>query len=276
LRIFEFSARHQGEDTGLRASNTKRPELSIGSATRYEEETSDVTVTLDDRVTGATIGTGPVLVADAHQLVGETLQTTLALHGINVSVWACTHPEAILDEVWAVRPALVLLDLALAGVGRDWDLIRPLVDQGIVVLVLAGTAERLELARCMEAGAAGVLSKESSFDTVLEAIRAALNGEPVTPVRIRAQYLAELDEHRRSIRSATARFDDLTPRERDVLSMIVDGFSAAAIAEKSFVSVATVRTQIRSILQKLGVNSQLAAAALARNSGWALTGTAGR
>jgi two-component system, NarL family, nitrate/nitrite response regulator NarL len=235
-----------------------------------------VTVTLDDRVTGATIGTGPVLVADAHQLVGETLQTTLALHGINVSVSACTHPEAILDEVWAVRPALVLLDLALAGVGRDWDLIRALVDQGIVVLVLAGSAERLELARCMEAGAAGVLSKESSFGTVLEAIRAALDGEPVTPVRIRAQYLAELDEHRRSIRSATARFDDLTPRERDVLSMIVDGLSAAAIAQKSFVSVATVRTQIRSILQKLGVNSQLAAAALARNSGWALAGTAGR
>jgi two-component system, NarL family, nitrate/nitrite response regulator NarL len=61
-----------------------------------------------------------------------------------------------------------------------------------------------------------------------------------------------------------------------VLSMIVDGLSAAAIAEKSFVSLATVRTQIRSILQKLGVNSQLAAAALARNSGWALTGAAVR
>jgi DNA-binding NarL/FixJ family response regulator len=229
-----------------------------------------VTVTLDERVTGATAGTGPVLVADAHQLVGEALQTTLALHGIDVSVSACTSPEAILDEVWAVRPGLVLLDLALAGVGRDWDLIRPLAEEGIVVLVLAGSTDRLDLARCMEAGAAGVLSKASSFGAVLQAIRGALNGEPVTPVRIRAQYLAELDEHRRAVRSATARFDELTPRERDVLSMIVDGLSAASIAEKSFVSLATVRTQIRSILQKLGVNSQLAAAALARNSGWAL------
>jgi two-component system, NarL family, nitrate/nitrite response regulator NarL len=235
-----------------------------------------VTVTLDDRVTGATTSTGPVLVADAHQLVGETLQATLGLHGIDVSVSACTHAEAILDEVRSIRPTLVLLDLAFAGVVGDWDLIRPLVDQGIVVLVLAGSADRLELARCMEAGAAGVLSKTSSFGAVLEAIQGALNGEPVTPVRIRAQYLAELDEHRRVVKSANVRFEELTPRERDVLSMIEDGLSAAAIAEKSFVSLATVRSQIRSILQKLGVNSQLAAVALARNSGWALAGAAGR
>ncbi len=235
-----------------------------------------MTVTLDDRVTGTTTGTGPVLVADAHQLVGETLQATLEPHGIDVSVSACTDAQAILHEVWSLRPALILLDLALAGVGQEWDLIPTLVDQGVTVLVLAGDGNRLELARCIEAGAAGVLSKASSFGTVLEAIRSALSGEPVTPVRIRAQYLAELDDHRRAVKSATARFDDLSPRERDVLSMIVDGLSAAAIAEKSFVSLATVRSQIRSILQKLGVNSQLAAAALARNSGWALTGAVAR
>jgi two-component system nitrate/nitrite response regulator NarL len=235
-----------------------------------------VTVTLHDRVTGTTSGTGPVLVADAHQLVGETLQAALELHGIDVSVSACIDAEAILHEVWSLRPTLVLLDLALAGAGQELDLIRPLVDRGITVLVLAGNGNRLELARCIEAGAAGVLSKASSFGTVLEAIRRALSGEPVTPVRIRAQYLTELDEHRRAVKSATARFDELTPRERDVLSMIVDGLSAAAIAEKSFVSLATIRTQIRSILQKLGVNSQLAAAALARNSGWVLTGAVAR
>ena len=50
--------------------------------------------------------------------------------------------------------------------------------------------------------------------------------------------------------------------------MIMDGSSAQSIAQDSFVSMATVRTQIRSILQKLGVNSQLAAAAMARSAGW--------
>lgn len=50
--------------------------------------------------------------------------------------------------------------------------------------------------------------------------------------------------------------------------MIVEGMSAREMASESYVSVATVRTQIRSILQKLGVNSQLEAAAIARASGW--------
>jgi DNA-binding CsgD family transcriptional regulator len=69
----------------------------------------------------------------------------------------------------------------------------------------------------------------------------------------------------------TLAFSDLTSRERLVLSDLIDGYHASAIAERACVSVATVRTQIRSILQKLGVNSQLAAVALARQAGWTLT-----
>ena len=51
-------------------------------------------------------------------------------------------------------------------------------------------------------------------------------------------------------------------------SAIVDGSTADEIAAREFVAVSTVRTHIRSILDKLGVNSQLAAVALARRSGW--------
>ena len=59
-----------------------------------------------------------------------------------------------------------------------------------------------------------------------------------------------------------------TRRELQVLGMIVNGMSARDMASESYVSVATVRTQIRSLLQRLGVNSQLEAAAMARAWGW--------
>lgn len=65
-----------------------------------------------------------------------------------------------------------------------------------------------------------------------------------------------------------APFEGLSARERDVLRQIVDGQQAAAIAKASYVSLATVRTQIRSILMKLDVTSQVAAVALARQGGW--------
>jgi DNA-binding NarL/FixJ family response regulator len=60
----------------------------------------------------------------------------------------------------------------------------------------------------------------------------------------------------------------LTRRELEVLGMMVEGMSACEMARESYVSLATVRTQIRSILQKLSVNSQLEAAALAWAWGW--------
>jgi two-component system, NarL family, nitrate/nitrite response regulator NarL len=230
-----------------------------------------VTLILDAQTVRTPVG-APVLVMAAHQLLGETLQLTLAYHGVGVEVSASPRPSEVLDEVLRTRPRVVLLDLELTGIERGTDLIRPITDQGCKVLVLAGAADRIELARCLEAGALGVLSKASSFQTVLDAIRSALAGETVTPVSVRAALLAELCQHRQAQRSATARFDDLSPRERCVLAAIVDGQCASTIAERSYVSLATVRTQIRSILQKLGVNSQLAAAALARNSGWTLTG----
>ena len=53
-----------------------------------------------------------------------------------------------------------------------------------------------------------------------------------------------------------------------MLAALTEGRTAAEVAERSFVSLATVRTQIRGVLVKLGVTSQLAAVALARQSGW--------
>lgn len=63
-------------------------------------------------------------------------------------------------------------------------------------------------------------------------------------------------------------FDCLTPREEHVLSALMTGAKARDICVQSFVSMPTVRSQIRSILIKLGVTSQLAAVALAYQSGW--------
>ena len=63
-------------------------------------------------------------------------------------------------------------------------------------------------------------------------------------------------------------FDRLSARERQVLSALMRGETARDISRQSFVSLPTVRSQIRSILIKLGVSSQLAAVVLAYRSGW--------
>jgi len=209
-----------------------------------------------------------ILVVDDHELIGEGLRMALEVSGFDVVLSACATAAGILEEASVTRPSLVLLDLQLGEAGEGRDLIRPLIGLGAAVLVLTGLVDRVELARCLEAGAVGVASKAESFSSVLEKIRQAAEGGNVTPAGDRAMYMNELRDHRMAERAKTAPFATLTRREKEVLTMIVDGSSAQTIARDSFVSMATIRTQIRSILQKLGVNSQLAAAAMARTSGW--------
>jgi two-component system nitrate/nitrite response regulator NarL len=71
-------------------------------------------------------------------------------------------------------------------------------------------------------------------------------------------------------------FERLTRREEEVLSALMRGAKARDICVQSFVSMPTVRSQIRSILTKLGVTSQLAAVALAYQNGWSSTRDQGR
>lgn len=166
-------------------------------------------------------------------------------------------------------PVLVLLDLELGDrLGSGLDLIRPLTETGARVVIMTGVTDRPRLAACVEAGAIGIISKTDGFDELVDAIRRAADGEQILSERQRQDLLADLRSQRQADSARLAPFEALTAREQAVLAGLVAGESAETIAAKSYVSLSTVRTQIRSVLQKLGVNSQLTAVAFAREAGW--------
>ena len=211
-----------------------------------------------------------VLVVDDHALVTQGL--TIALRAEGFDVHATDEPDA--DYVVALarvhRPDLAVVDLQFTS--RAYDglaLIGPLAELTTVV-VLTGVSDLAVHGQCLEAGAAGVLTKAISFDELLERLRSALTGERVNSLR---EYEDMLEAHReRRALDATrfAAFDSLSPRECEILEHLASGMSAEAIAEREFVAVPTVRTHIQAILRKLNVNSQLAAVARVRESGWSL------
>ncbi len=209
-----------------------------------------------------------ILLVEDHHLIAQGLQLALKAHGYVVDVVVADNGKQALAAAEDVRPDLVVLDLQLGETTDGTDLIQPLRDLGAVVLMLTGVIEQPRLGACLEAGAIGVASKAESFEEVLAKVRRALEGDPVNSVAERQELLTALREHRRDDKARLAVFRTLSQRERAVLGFILDGKSAETIAEESFVSLTTVRSQIRAILQKLGVNSQLAAVALARSSGW--------
>lgn len=210
-----------------------------------------------------------LLIVEDHELLAGTLALALRQRGLDVTTAAGPSAEAVVEQTRRLAPVLVLLDLDLgASLGSGLDLVRPLTAAGGRVVMMTGVTDRARLAACVEAGATGVVAKTAAFDTLVDAVRRAAEGDNLLPEAERHALLAELRARRRADGERMAPFGTLTHREQAVLAGLMAGESAEAIAARSYVSLATVRSQIRAILVKLGVRSQLAAVALAREAGW--------
>jgi DNA-binding NarL/FixJ family response regulator len=208
------------------------------------------------------------MIVDDHELLAESLRLALAAVGYDVDVPVPT-PADVFAAAQRATPDVVLLDLDLGAAGGDGSvLIEALHLGGSRVVVVSGIGDRLRMAACLEAGACGYVSKSAPLDDLLAAVRLAGAGEPLMPAGKRLDMLAELRKARADRTRELAPFEDLTGRERFVLGQVIDGHSAADIALSAYVSEATVRSQIRAVLSKLGVRSQLAAVAAARRAGW--------
>ena len=208
------------------------------------------------------------LIIEDHALIAHGLAIALQAEGLRTRITTGPTTDDVLDEARAFRPDVVLLDLQLEGeIGSGVPLIGPLVALDAAVVVVTGVRDRVALGECLEAGAAALVSKSDPFDQLVDLVlRVARGGQ----IRHKDQdaILDALQIHRKRAREQSAPFERLTPKESYVLGRLIDGLRAEAIAEASFVSITTVRSQIRSILQKLGVSSQLAAVAMARDADW--------
>lgn len=204
---------------------------------------------------------------DDHALLADMLSLTLAVHGFEVTTVDGSDVEAVLRTAGEYRPKFALVDLYLGGAGTGVSLIAPLIALGAQVFVLtAGSSDRRLLARCLQEGALGLFRKDQPLNELVHLLSDAATG------------VTEMKEHRRRflLRSLLQDpdleplfdFGTLTRREQEVLALLMEGRQASEIASRAFISIATVRSHIRSVLRKLGVNSQLAAVVLAQQAGW--------
>jgi DNA-binding NarL/FixJ family response regulator len=210
-----------------------------------------------------------VLIIEDHQLLAQSLSFALSAEGLSVTVTALDSVAAVTAECERLRPQIVLLDLDLGErIGDGAALVGPLQALGTKVLVVTGSTDRMRHATCLELGAAGVLPKSTPYDQLVDAVLAVAAGHPVMRDAERQTLLAELRAWRSTQGRQLAPFEQLTAREAAVLAELMNGRSCEAIARAGYVSEATVRTQIRGVLTKLGVPSQLAAVAQAQRAGW--------
>lgn len=211
-----------------------------------------------------------MLIVDDHPLIAQGLVYALRAEGITAHV--LDHPDVEMARALALvhQPALALVDLQFASSRPDGLAIVEALHPLTKVVVLTGVNDDAVLGDCLALGATGFARKCEPFERLLDRIHAALAGDEVNSMRRREDVL---DARRRRDSDRTRRhaeFATLSPRECEVLDQLTRGVSAESIAERTYVSLTTVRSHIRAILRKLEVNSQLAAVARAHEAGWSL------
>ncbi|MEN1891223.1 response regulator transcription factor [Streptomyces mirabilis] len=212
-----------------------------------------------------------VLVADDESIIRTGLSAILASQSDISVVGAVSNGEQAVAECGQLKPDVLLLDIHMPRGDGLWVL----SELGRRALLGAGRSQALMLTTfdldeyvddALAAGAAGFLLKNSPYEELAGAVRAAAAGHSVlSPTVTRRIVQGHLSTRRRPDDRELARLKYLTGRERDVLCLIGDGLSNAEIAHRLTVSLHTVKTHVSHVLAKTGCQSRAQAAVLARN-----------
>jgi two-component system response regulator NreC len=189
-----------------------------------------------------------IVLADDHTVVRSGLRMLLDSEADFEVVAEAGEVESVRRYVRGHRPAVLVLDLNMPG-GSSLEAIPALRAEspGTQIVVLTMQEEPAFARRALGAGALGYVLKEAADDELVQAVRAAADGETYLTPRLGARLASE---------PPPGRPDDLSEREMEVLRLIALGHTNAEIAEQLFLSVRTVETHRAHIQQKLSLASR--------------------
>jgi DNA-binding NarL/FixJ family response regulator len=212
-----------------------------------------------------------ILIVDDRAVLAEPLALALRISGFDATslvVSRSTGANDVLDHVRTTRPRTVVLGIDRGDAAFTLPLVGRLGDLRATVLLLGDNPDPALLASCLESGAAGVFDRSLAFEDLVVLVGDAATGRTELSGSARGELVSRLRGDGEPRGTAPAGFGHLTETEALTLRLLVAGRSAQEIATERGVAMPTVRSHIRGVLQKLGVNSQLAAVALARRAAW--------
>jgi DNA-binding NarL/FixJ family response regulator len=198
------------------------------------------------------------LIVDDQDLVRSGLSLILReRHGI-VVVAECTDGDEVPEAVARHRPDVVVMDLRMKRVGGI-EATQNLTDaDGPPVLALTTFNDDELLSGVLHAGAAGFILKDSPAEDLIRAVRAVGTGSSYLDPAVTARVL---DAYRSTSAAQVepGAIDELTPREREVLTLIARGHTNSEIAAALHISGLTVKSHVGRIFTKMGLRDRAAA-----------------
>jgi DNA-binding NarL/FixJ family response regulator len=213
------------------------------------------------------VGVPAAILVVGNDLLAGALASALTVHGFSTVQVSQREPRIGRGNGW--RPSLVIVHAGSLEPVVGAALVATFCRAGLQVCIIDALDEAKRLGVWKGSGAAALVDRTAPFDELFRTINRLLRkGSPGHSVRATSACLALSSTAESSPDSLLEPFAVLTEREQFILAELIEGHCAVEIASAAFVSISTVRSHIKSILQKLGVSSQLAAVALARRAGW--------
>lgn len=206
-----------------------------------------------------------ILIADDHPVFRFGLRALLKTEGeMEVVGEAMTGDEAIALAA-SLQPDVVLMDLNMPGVNGIEATRRIAKDHPLMGILVITMFDDDSVFAAIRAGARGYLLKGAEGEETLRAIRAVAHGESIFSPSI-AHRLMNYFSNPQAATPASI-FPTLTGREREILTLIAQGFTNNTIAERLYLSPKTVRNQVSTIFDKLQVAGRAEAIIKARDAG---------
>lgn len=206
-----------------------------------------------------------ILIVDDHPVFRFGLRALLESQADMAVVGEAEDGMQAVQLTRSLQPDVVLMDvnmLGLNGIEATRQITAGAPRTAVLIITMLDDDT---VFTAMQAGARGYLLKGAQGSETLRAIRAVANGEVIFSPGIAQQMTAYFARGMKSIPEAP--FPELTPRERDVLALLAQGYTNAAIAEKLVLSPKTIRNQTSNIFSKLQVASRSEAIIKAREAG---------
>jgi len=197
-----------------------------------------------------------VLLADDHAVLRDGIRALLEDEPDILVVGEAEDGRAAVDEARKLSPDVVIMDIGmplLNGLEATRQIKRDTPETRVLILTMHENPEYVP--QVLSAGGSGYVLKQAAGKELVLAIRAVAQGEAQFSPSV-ARTLADLYLQSLEAEAIHDPYDDLTPREREVLQLVAEGFSSRKIAETLNLSVKTVKTHRLHLMQKLGLHDR--------------------
>jgi DNA-binding NarL/FixJ family response regulator len=204
-----------------------------------------------------------ILLVDDHPVVREGIRRLLQTQDDILVVGEAGDGEQALELTAQLSPDVVLLDMQLPGMNGDLVAKKLLQNRSSLhIIILSAHSDRTFVAKALELGVAGYLTKDEVPATLIAAVRGVARGEYGW---ISRRVAAQMSGMLRDLRLDQAHA--LTPREKEVLRGVLDGKTNKEIGVKLAINEKTVEKHLENVFKKLKVASRVEAAVLAVREG---------